>query len=62
MVALSKHPHFRWAVYDLPRTAPEPKSSEQAAAVQPGLLGHLTWCCRFNPTLEFFDRWVSVGV
>lgn len=60
MVALSRQPRFRWAVYDLPQAAPEPAVAGQAAAAQLGWLGHLTWCCPFNPTLEFLDRCVCV--
>lgn len=52
LIALSKHPRFRWLVYDAPQLPPPLASPGQRT----GWLGRLTYCCPFNPSLEFMDR------
>ena len=66
MVALAKRPHYRWVVWDAPKEGqlsegklPCSGTPEAAAAPGAGCSGTLTHCRPFNPTLEFFDRWVG---
>ncbi|PSC70856.1 F-box WD repeat-containing 7-like [Micractinium conductrix] len=65
MVALAKRPHYRWVVWDAPKEGqlsegklPCSGTPEAAAAPGAGCSGTLTHCRPFNPTLEFFDRYL----